>query len=202
MKLPNFGGTGVALVTPFKQHEIDWETLGQLIDFVIDGGVEYIVALGTTGEAITLSAQECRQVLDFMIEKVAERVPIVAGFFGHNYTERLVNGIRNYDFTGIAAIMSSSPGYSKPTQEGIFRHYMAIQEASELPIIIYNVPGRTSSNVAPETILRLANASTKFVAVKEASGNIGQAMTILKYRPDHLLVLSGEDPLTFPMLCC
>lgn len=199
-KLHPFSGTGVALITPFRNHAVDYPALGEIINFVIDSGVEYVVSLGTTGEAITLSAEECRQVLDFTIEQVAGRVPIVAGFFGSNYTEKLVEKIRTYNFDGIAAIMSSSPAYSKPPQEGIYRHYMQLAEASSLPIIIYNVPGRTASNVSAATVLRLARASEQFVAVKEASGDLVQATKILKERPPHLAVLSGEDPLTLPMI--
>lgn len=200
MKQQKFRGTGVALVTPFKNKAIDYPTLEQIIEHVIAGGVEYIVSLGTTGEAITLTSQECRDVLDFTIKTVAKRVPIVAGFFGGNFTDALVTKIQNYNFEGIDAIMSSSPAYSKPSQEGIFQHYMAIAKVSPIPIIIYNVPGRTSSNVLPDTVLRLAHASEKFVAVKEASGDVVQAMKILKNRPEHLLVLSGDDPLTLPII--
>ncbi len=199
---PDLSGTGVALVTPFRQHAIDYEALANIIDYVIAGGVDYIVCLGTTGEAITLSKQECREVLSFTLDKVAGRVPVVAGFFGSNYTDQLTALLRTYDFTGVAAIMSSSPSYNRPTQEGIFRHYMAVAEASPLPIIIYNVPGRTASNVEATTVIRLAQASPKFIAVKEAAGNMAQAMHLLKYRPEHLLVLSGDDPLTLPIMAC
>ena len=195
-----FRGTGVALVTPFLNNAVDYNRLAQIIDFVIEGGVDYIVSLGTTGEAITLSSEECIDVLQFTVKHTRERVPIVAGYFGSNYTERLVSKIRTYNFNGISAIMSSSPAYSKPSQEGIYRHYMAIEEVSPLPIIIYNVPGRTSSNISAETVLRLAHSSEKFVAVKEASGNVEQAMQILKNRPDNFLVLSGDDPLTLPLM--
>ncbi len=200
MKQQKFRGTGVALVTPFKNKTIDYPTLERIIEHVIAGGVEYVVSLGTTGEAITLTSQECRDVLDFTIKTVAKRVPIVAGFFGGNFTDSLVTKIQNYNFDGIDAIMSSSPAYSKPSQEGIFQHYMAIEKVSPIPIIIYNVPGRTNSNVLPDTVLRLAHASEKFVAVKEASGDVVQSMKILKNRPEHLLVLSGDDPLTLPII--
>lgn len=199
MKL-QFKGTGVALVTPFLHKAIDYEKLAQIIDFVIQGGVDYIVSLGTTGEAITLSTQECRDVLSFTIRCNNGRVPIVAGYFGSNYTEKLIDKIKTFDFEGVDAIMSSSPAYSKPSQEGIYQHYMEIEKASPRPIIIYNVPGRTSSNVSAETTLRLAHSSEKFVAVKEASGNLEQAMKILKNRPDNFLVLSGDDPLTLPLM--
>ena len=200
-QLPLFSGTGVALITPFNQSgAIDWPVLGDLIEHVIEGGVTYIVCLGTTGESITLSKEECRKVLTFTIARVDERVPIVAGFFGHNYTERLVQTIAEYDFTGVSGIMSSSPGYSKPSQEGIFQHYMRVADASPLPVILYNVPGRTSSNIHPETTLRLAESNSNFCAVKEASGDLSQAMQILKHRPDHFGVLCGEDPLSLSMI--
>jgi 4-hydroxy-tetrahydrodipicolinate synthase len=200
MKQRKFSGTGVALVTPFRNTAIDFDTLERIIEHVIQGGVDFVVSLGTTGEAITLSSEECREVLDFTVKTVAGRMPIVAGFFGSNYTEKLVNALKTYDFEGVDAIMSSSPAYSKPTQEGIYRHYMAVAEASPLPIIIYNVPGRTASNVSADTTLRLARDSKKFIAVKEASGDLVQAMRIIKNKPDDFLVLSGDDPLTLPII--
>lgn len=202
MSNQQFRGTGVALVTPFQNGKIDYDTLTSLINYTIDGGVDFIVSLGTTGEAVNLSAEECREVLTFTSQTIKGRVPLVAGLFGSNYTEKLVKGLQYYDFEGIDAVMSSSPAYIKPSQEGIFRHYMAAAEVSPLPIIIYNVPGRTSSNVTAETTLRLALASDKFIAVKEASGNLEQAMKIIKGRPDNFLVLSGDDPLTLPMIAC
>lgn len=203
MRQPPFSGAGVALVTPFKENKaIDYPALEKLIEFVINGGIDFIVSLGTTGEAITLSSRECREVLDFTIKIANGRLPIVAGLFGSNYTEKLVNSLKSYNFNGIDAIMSSSPAYSKPSQEGIYQHYMAAAEASPVPIIIYNVPGRTSSNVAAATTLRLAHASDKFIAVKEASGDLVQAMKILKNKPEHFQVWSGDDPLTLPMISC
>lgn len=195
-------GTGVALVTPFRDHEIDYPALSRIIEHTIAGGVDFIVSLGTTGEAITQSAEECRSVLSYTITEVAGRVPVVAGLFGSNYTEKLVNVLKTYELTGLSAIMSSSPAYSKPSQEGIFQHYMAVAAASPLPIIIYNVPGRTCSNVTAETTLRLAHASDKFIAVKEASGDMAQAMKIIKDKPEHFQVWSGEDPLTLPLMAC
>lgn len=195
-----FSGTGVALVTPFKDYEVDYASLEKIIEHTIQGGVDYIVSLGTTGEAIPLSREECRAVFDFTIKTVNERVPIVAGLFGSNHTQRLVEGIKNYNLEGFAAIMSSSPAYNKPTQEGIFQHYMAVEKISPLPIIIYNVPGRTSSNISAETTLRLAHASSKFAAVKEASGDLNQAMQIIKNRPENFSVLCGDDPLTLGMI--
>ncbi len=200
MKRQQFSGTGVAMITPFKNKAIDYAALEGIIEHVIQGGVDYIVCLGTTGEAITLTTKECREVLDFTIKHVAGRVPIVAGYFGSNFTDRLVDFIKNFNFEGVDAIMSSSPAYSKPSQEGIFQHYMAIEKVSPVPIIIYNVPGRTSSNVKPETVIRIAHESEKFVAVKEAAGDVVQAMKLIKNRPEHLLVLSGDDPLTLPLI--
>lgn len=201
-QLPPLSGTGVALVTPFHNKAIDFPALSRLIEHTIQGDVDFIVSLGTTGEAITQSPEECREVLSYTVQEVNGRVPVVAGLFGSNYTEKLVNALKVYDLDGIAAIMSSSPAYSKPTQEGIYQHYMAVAEVSPLPIIIYNVPGRTSSNIEAATTLRLARSSDRFIAVKDASGDLGQAISILKDKPEHFQVWSGEDPLTLPMIAC
>lgn len=195
-------GTGVALVTPFRQKAVDFAALEQIIEYVINGGVDYIVSLGTTGEAITLNSKECREVFDFTLRTVNGRKPVVAGMFGGNFTEMLAEKIRHYNLEGFAAIMSSSPAYSKPPQEGIYRHYLELAAVSPVPILIYNVPSRTGSNVKPETILRLASESEKFIGVKEASGDLVQAMHILKNRPEHFLVISGDDVLTVPMIAC
>jgi 4-hydroxy-tetrahydrodipicolinate synthase len=202
MKNHQFRGTGVALVTPFSNGEIDFPALERVIEHVVEGGVDFLVSLGTTGEAVTLSSAEVRKVLDFTIQVNAGRLPIVAGMFGDNNTARLLHTLKHFNFEGIDAIMSSSPSYNRPTQEGVYQHYMAMQEASPLPIIIYNVPARTGSNVKPETILRLAHASEKFLAVKEAGGDPVQAMKLIKGKPEHFLVLSGDDPLTLPLLAC
>lgn len=193
-------GTGVALVTPFKDGEIDFDALGRIIEHVIDGDVDFIVSLGTTGEATTLTPEECKSVFEFTKEKNDGRVPLVAGMFGGNWTEKIISRFTEYQLEGFDAVMSSSPAYIKPSQEGIFQHYMKIAEASPLPIIIYNVPSRTACNVTAETILRLAHASDKFIAVKEASGNLVQAMKIMKHRPPGFLVLSGDDQLTLPLI--
>ena len=203
MKLQSqFSGTGVALVTPFKTDgAIDWAALERIIEHVLqDSGVDYIVSLGTTGEAITLSTSECKQVFAFTIKKVNGRVPLVAGLFGSNNTATILDRYQIYDLDGFGAVLSSSPAYNKPSQEGIFQHYMKVAEASPLPIIIYNVPSRTGSNVSAKTTVRLANASERFVAIKEASGNIVQGMDILKHKPEHFLVLSGDDPITLPLI--
>lgn len=193
-------GAGVALVTPFKNGKIDFDALTRIIESQIAGGIDFLVSLGTTGEPVTLSGDECRAVFTHTLKITAGRVPVVAGLFGDNSTDLVKQRFKEYDLTGFSAIMSSSPAYNKPSQEGIFQHYMAIAEASPLPIIIYNVPGRTASNVLPETILRLAHASEKFVALKDATGDLTQGAAILKERPVDFLVLSGDDPTVVPLM--
>ena len=158
--------------------------------------------MGTTGEAITLSSEECREVLTFTKDVVKGRVPLVAGLFGSNWTALLKQRIQSYHLEGYDAIMSSSPAYNKPPQEGIYQHYMTVQQVSPLPIILYNVPGRTGSNMSADTVLRLARDSQKFIAVKEASGNMAQVMQLLKHKPEHFKVISGDDALTVPMMAC
>lgn len=204
MKQQQLNGTGVALVTPYRQGKVDFDALEHIIDHVINGGVDFIVSLGSTGEAIMLTTPECKEVFKFTLEKVRGRVPVVAGLFGANSTLHLLERLKTYSdvLEGFAAIMSSSPSYVKPTQEGIFQHYMALEAASPLPIIIYNVPGRTASNVSAETTLRLARASSKFLAVKEASGNMDQIVSIIKHKPEGFTVLSGDDTLTLPIIAC
>ena len=202
MKQQQFRGAGVALVTPYRQGKIDFEALENIIEHVIAGGLDFIVSLGSTGEAILLTTAECKEVFRFTLEKINGRLPDVAGLFGANCTSHLIDRVHNYDLTGFSAIMSSNPSYVKPTQEGIFQHYMALEAISPLPIILYNVPGRTASNMTADTTLRLARASKKFMAVKEASGNLEQAMRIIKHKPDDFLVLSGDDLLTLPILSC
>jgi 4-hydroxy-tetrahydrodipicolinate synthase len=193
-------GTGVALVTPFKNGQVDWEALERVIEYVIEGGVEFLVSLGTTGESSTTTDEEHRRILDFSIRINRGRLPFVAGIFGGNNTAAVVEKLRSFNFDGIDAILSSNPAYNKPGQEGIFQHYMALAEASPRPIIIYNVPSRTSSNMTAETTLRLAHASDKFIAVKEASDDIYQIMKIIKGRPEGFLVLSGDDFMTLPVI--
>ena len=194
-------GTGVALVTPFKNNgDIDWADLERIIEHVLAGGVEFLVSLGTTGESVTISEEEQRQILDFTIKVNRGRVPLVAGVFGSNNTRALVEKVQNFNFEGIDALLSSNPSYSKPGQEGIFQHYMALAEESPKPIIIYNVPSRTASNMAAETTLRLANASDKFIGIKEASDDIYQVIKILKGRPKNFLMLSGDDFMTLPLI--
>lgn len=204
MNQQQFSGTGVALVTPYKQGKLDFDALERIIEHVIRGGVDFIVSLGSTGEAIMLTTQECKEIFRFTLKRVDGRLPVVAGLFGANSTLHLLERLRNYmpDLEGFSAIMSSSPSYVKPTQEGIFQHYMALEAESPLPIIIYNVPARTASNVCAETTLRLANASKKFIAVKEASGQMDQIVSIIKHKPEGFLVLSGDDTLTLPIIAC
>lgn len=192
-------GVGVALITPFNDYKVDYEALGRMVDHVINGGVDYIVALGSTAETATLSLAERHEVLRFIIEHTAERVPIVVGM-GSNDTQALVEQLRSFDLSGTVAILSVAPYYNKPSQEGIYRHFMAVAEASPVPVILYNVPGRTGVNMTSETTLRLAHASEKFVAVKEASGDIDQMQRIIDGRPEGFLVLSGDDGITVELV--
>jgi 4-hydroxy-tetrahydrodipicolinate synthase len=195
-----FSGTGVALVTPFKKEEVDYEALGNIIDHVIEGNVDYLVCLGTTGEAVTQSMEECLAVKQFTVNYVAGRKPIVFGLFGGSYTARIKERMQAYNLEGISALLSSSPNYIKPTQEGIYRHYMELAEASSLPLILYNVPGRTASNIEAETVARLSQVSNQIIGIKEASGDMYQG-SLIRYlsRPDFLL-LSGDDLTTLPLI--
>ena len=192
-------GVGVALITPFKNYEVDYEALGRMVDYVINGGVDYIVALGSTAETATMSLEERDKVLRFIIKHTAGRVPIVAGM-GGNDTRALVEQLRTFDLSGTVAILSVVPYYNKPSQEGIYRHFMAVAEASPVPVIIYNVPGRTGLNMTAATTLRLAHATDKIVAIKEACGNIEQMQQIINGRPEGFLVLSGDDGLTVELV--
>jgi 4-hydroxy-tetrahydrodipicolinate synthase len=197
-----FKGTGVALITPFlADGKVDYASLEQLIEHCISGGIDFLVSLGTTGETATLSEKEQSEVLDFTIQTNRYRLPIVVGI-GGNDTKKLVTQVQNQNFDGIDAILSVSPYYNKPTQEGIFQHYMAIAEVAPRPIIIYNVPARTGSNIAAQTTLRLAASSEKFVAIKEASGDIRQAMEIIQHAPEGFSLLSGDDNMTLPLMAC
>jgi len=199
MKDQRFIGTGVAIITPFKDNKIDFIALSSLIEYVINGGVNYIVALGSTGETATLNEDEARSVLDFCIQQIKNRVPLVAGNFGWNDTKELVKKISGYNFSGIDAILSSSPAYVKPSQEGIFRHYAAISDICPVPVILYNVPGRTRSNMEWETTVRLAEYSKNIIGIKEASGDLIQTTRIIKNKPSHFIVTSGDDEVALPM---
>lgn len=195
-----FRGLGVALVTPFRANgAIDHAGLEKVIEHQITGGVDYLVVMGTTGESVTLSAEEKKLVLSETIELVRNRVPIVLGIGGNN-TAEVVAQLESYDLSGVDGILSVSPYYNKPTQEGIYQHYRALAQASLLPILLYNVPGRTMSNITAETTLRLARDFKNIVGIKEASGNLDQIATILKHRPADFLVISGDDALTLPIL--
>jgi len=193
-------GTGVALVTPFTSSlAIDFNALERLVSHCIEGGVEYLVVMGTTGENAVLSPQEKQDVLKAVVEANAGRVPIVYGIGGNN-TRAVVQSLQNDNLSGVDAILSVSPYYNKPTQEGIYQHFKLISENSPLPVILYNVPGRTGSNVSAATTLRIAHDFKNIVAVKEASGDLEQVMAIIKDRPEGFLVLSGEDNLTLPII--
>jgi 4-hydroxy-tetrahydrodipicolinate synthase len=193
-------GTGVAIVTPFHNYgTIDFGSLEKLVDFIIEGGVDFIVALGTTSEAATMTEDEKMAVMDVVVETVNGRVPIVMGM-GGNSTQAIVSKIKKTDFDGIEAILSVTPYYNKPNQRGIYGHFKAISASSPVPIILYNVPGRTASNISAETTLSLARDFDNIIAVKEASGNFTQIMDILRDKPDGFKVFSGDDAITYPMM--
>jgi 4-hydroxy-tetrahydrodipicolinate synthase len=194
-------GTGVALVTPFKTTtEVDYDALGKLIDFNIDNGVEYLVSLGTTGETPTLTAKEKENIVNFTYEKVNGRVPVVIGI-GGNSTREVIESLKNFPLDKAIAVLSASPYYNKPSQEGIYQHYKALATASPKPIILYNVPGRTGSNMTADTTLRLAKEKN-IEGIKEASGNMVQCMHILRDRPKDFLVVSGDDHVAMPLIAC
>lgn len=195
-------GTGVALVTPFKDNmEIDYPALERVIDFVIGNGVEYVITLGTTGETPTLSKDEKIELILFTYEKVADRVPVVAGIGGNN-TLSLIKDLETFPLQKAAAVLSASPYYNKPSQEGIYQHYRALAEVSPKPIILYNVPGRTGRNMTAATTLRLAHDFKNIIGIKEASGDMTQSMQILKDKPADFLVVSGDDNLAMPQIAC
>jgi len=193
-------GTGVALVTPFNEDKsVDFEGLKRLVKFQIDNGVNYLVVLGTTGEPATLTSEEKEQVKAVIIEANNGRLPLVIGIGGNN-TMAVVNEVRTADLSAFSAILSVSPYYNKPTQEGIYQHFKAISEASPLPIIVYNVPGRTAKNVEAKTIIRLAQDFKNIVAVKEAAGDIVQAMRLIQHKPKDFMVISGDDMIALPIV--
>jgi 4-hydroxy-tetrahydrodipicolinate synthase len=198
--MKRFRGTGVAVVTPFKNDSsIDLAAMGRVVNHVIGGGVNYIVAMGTTGEASTLSKDERQALISYIVEAIDGRIPLVVGIGGNN-TQEIINIIRELNFEGVDAILSVAPYYNKPSQRGIFQHFKAIATCSPLPIIIYNVPGRTCSNISSDTCLELAHECENIVAVKEASGDLAHIMKIIKDKPDNFLVISGDDMLTLPIM--
>ena len=186
-------GTGVALVTPFKNDlSVDTMALANIVEHCIEGGVDYLVALGTTAETATLTEEEKHLVLDTIVSANKGRLPLVIGIGGNN-TYAVIETIKKYDLTNFDAILSVSPFYNKPTQEGIYQHFKAISENSPLPLIVYNVPGRTGSNMLPTTVLRLAKDFKNIIAIKEASGDMSQVMQIIKDKPKDFMVISGDD---------
>jgi len=197
-----FTGTGIAIVTPFNQDgTIDWNSFRKLINFWIDGKVEYLVVLGTTGESATVHGEEKQQVFSFVKEEVAGRVALVAGI-GGNDTNEVLHGFKNFDLKGYHAILSVSPAYSKPNQEGIFQHYKILDAATPLPIMLYNVPSRTGQNVTADTQLRIAHECKNIFGTKEASGDFNLIMQIIKNKPKDFMVISGDDLITLPMIAC
>ena len=193
-------GTGVALITPFKSDfSVDVEGLKNVVNYNIENGINYLVVLGTTAESATLSKEEKQVVIDTIVSANKGRLPLVLGIGGNN-TQEVIAEMKNRDLSAFTAILSVSPYYNKPTQEGIYQHFAAIAKAAPLPIILYNVPGRTASNVLPETVIRLANDFKKIVAIKEAAGDIVQAMRLISGCPKDFMVISGDDMITLPMV--
>lgn len=195
-----FKGLGVALVTPFKADgSVDYDALRRLLDYQLSNGVDFLCVLGTTAETPCLSAEEKTKVKNIVVEKVQGRVPILLGCGGNN-TAAVVESLKNDDFTGVDGILSVCPYYNKPSQEGLYQHFKAIANATELPVVLYNVPGRVGVNMTAETTLRLANDCPNIVAIKEASGNFAQIDDIIKNKPSHFDVISGDDGITFPLI--
>jgi 4-hydroxy-tetrahydrodipicolinate synthase len=198
--MEKFHGTGVALVTPFKEdRSVDFDGLRKLINHMVDGGVDYLVSLGTTGESSTLNKKEKSEIWAFTAEVNDGRLPLVAGI-GGNDTAAVIESIKAFEHLGYDAILSASPNYNKPTQEGIYQHYKAISEAAALPILLYNVPGRTASNVSPETTCRLAHDLKNIIGTKEASGSFDQFNQIMRDKPADFMLISGDDPVAVPMI--
>jgi len=202
MNLNKFKGTGVALVTPFhRDGSIDFKSFHKLIDRCIDGKVDYLVPLGTTGESATMSKDEQRAVIDFVTETAGKRVPVVLGLGGNN-TQEILHAIEDMDFTGVDAILSVSPYYNRPSPRGIYQHYRMISNHCPVPVILYNVPSRTGSNMDSDTTLQLATDFKNIIGIKEASGNLEKIMRIIQNKPKDFLVISGDDMLTLPILAC
>ena len=195
-----FKGLGVALITPFtKNGEVDYSSLKRLVEYQIQNGADFLCILATTSEAPCLSKEEKQKIKDLIVEINSKRIPLLMGCGGNN-TKAVIEELQTLDLTGIDGVLSVCPYYNKPSQEGLYRHFMAISEASPLPVVLYNVPGRTSVNLKPETTVRLANDSTNIVAIKEASGSLEQVDEIIKNKPADFDVLSGDDALTFSMV--
>ncbi len=195
-----FTGTGVALVTPFHKYgTVDFNSLQRILKHILKGKVDYLVVLGTTGETATMSKDERYAVCGFVIEEVDGRVPVVIGIGGNN-TQEIMETINNFDFTGIDAILTVTPYYNKPQQKGLYYHYKNLSMVSPLPLILYNVPGRTGANMTAETTLKLAHEFSNIIGIKEASGNMNQVMKIIRDKPKDFLVISGDDALTLPMI--
>jgi 4-hydroxy-tetrahydrodipicolinate synthase len=195
-----FYGTGIALVTPFQADgQVDYDGLKNLVEYVIDGGVEYLVVLGTTGESVTLTSEEKKKVWALTAELNMGRVPLIAGIGGNN-TAEVVEELKQFNTDGYSAILSASPNYNKPTQEGIYQHYKAIAQNSPLPVMLYNVPGRTGSNISADTTIRLANDFKNIIGIKEASGNFEQFNQIARDKPEGFLLISGDDAVALPMM--
>jgi 4-hydroxy-tetrahydrodipicolinate synthase len=193
-------GTGVAIITPFKNDSsIDFAALGRVIEHVIKGGINYIVAMGTTGESVTLTKDEKQALISYVVESVDKRVPIIAGIGGNN-TQEVINNIRHTDLSAIDGILSVAPYYNKPTQRGLLQHFKAIATCSPISVILYNVPGRTCSNITAETCLELAHACDNITGIKEASGDMSQIMKIIKGKPENFSLVSGDDLLTLPII--
>ena len=193
-------GMGVALVTPFKEDgSVDYEALLRLVDYQLQNGTDFLCVLGTTAETPTLSKEEKEKVKRTVIDRVNGRIPILLGV-GSNSTQAVVESVKNDDMTGVDALLVVVPYYNKPSQEGIYQHYKAVAEATELPIVLYNVPGRTGVNMTAETTLRLARDFDNIVAIKEASGNISQMDEIIRNKPEGFDVISGDDGITFPLI--
>jgi len=198
--MKKFRGTGVAIITPFKNDSsIDLAALGRVVNHVITGGVNYIVVLGTTGESVTLTKDEKKAIISYVVEVTDNRVPIVVGIGGNN-TQEIINTIRHTNLNGIEGILSVAPYYNKPNQRGLFQHFKAIANSTSIPVILYNVPGRTCSNISSDTTLELANECENVVAIKEASGDMAQIMRIIKNKPDNFSVISGDDLMTIPII--
>ena len=198
--MKKFRGTGVAVVTPFKNDSsIDFAAFGRVINHVIDGGINYIVAMGSTGESVTLSRDEKKALISFVVEAIDNRVPLVVGIGGNN-TQEVINSIRKSNLDGVDGILTVAPYYNRPNQRGLFQHFKAIATSCRIPVMLYNVPSRTCSNISSDTCLELANACDNIIGIKEASGDINQIMRIIKGKPENFNIISGDDMMTIPVI--